>query len=120
SEHNKKLIPKMPSIYAATVDSKKKEGMTYYQIFTGPDAVFDSTRRMKFDQITSADGLSNTLLVIDAAEPVIWTKPQDLELPRDKGRMPAVGGIFADRVQFALCDGAVRTIDRLNLTPEIL
>ena len=34
SVHNKKLIPKMPRIYAP-IRVKAKEGETFYQVFTG-------------------------------------------------------------------------------------
>src|SRR5205823_4651732 len=39
SEHNKKLIEKMPKVYAP-VRVRAKAGETYYQVFTGKDALF--------------------------------------------------------------------------------
>src|SRR5262249_5772501 len=39
SENNKKLIGRMPRVYAP-VRVKAKEGETFYQVFTGPKALF--------------------------------------------------------------------------------
>jgi RNA polymerase sigma factor (sigma-70 family) len=112
SPHNKKLIAEMPEVYApanaAGKPGKGEEGRTYLQVFTGPDSLFDGTKRMKFTDIT--DGLSNTLLVVEAKEPVTWTRPDDLKLPEAKQKMPAVGGQVKDRVSMLFCDGSVRVL----------
>ncbi|HYV37741.1 MAG TPA: DUF1559 domain-containing protein [Gemmataceae bacterium] len=107
SEHNKKLIGKMPQLYEAVIPEKKKEGMTYYQVFTGPDTVFDGNTKRRFTDIT--DGSSNTIMIIEAKEPVIWTKPADVVLPADKAKMPELGGLFSDLMNFAMCDGSVHS-----------
>jgi RNA polymerase sigma factor (sigma-70 family) len=110
SPHNKKLIAKMPDIYAPVSvpgkPAKVEPGRTHLQVFTGTDTVFDGTRRMKLVDIT--DGLSNTILVIEAKEPVTWTKPDDLPLPGKKGKMPALGGQIHDTVGVVFFDGGVR------------
>ena len=118
SEHNKKLIPLMPKVYAAAVESKKKEGMTYWQVFTGQDCLFDGPKKMKWIQ-SVGDGLSNTIMVIEGAEPVFWTKPADLELPKAGGKMPALGGQFPDFTHVVMCDSAVHSFRR-DLDPAIL
>ena len=42
SKHNKKLLARMPKLYAPTVTGKPgKPNVTYYQAFTGPDALFN-------------------------------------------------------------------------------
>jgi hypothetical protein len=117
SAHNKKLIAKMPKIYEPLGAGKKGEGKTYYQVFTGPDTVFDGTKKMRFVDIK--DGTSNTILVIEARDPVVWTKPDDLVLPKAQDRMPAVGGLFKTGVSVLFCDGAVRLF-RLNPDPVLL
>ena len=40
SEHNKKLIEKMPKVYVSPL-AVAPPGETYYQVFTGKDAIFD-------------------------------------------------------------------------------
>jgi prepilin-type processing-associated H-X9-DG protein len=116
SEHNKKLIGSMPSTYAAP--SGPADGKTYYQSFSGKDAVLHVTRTgtaagsvipgLKIFEIP--DGTSNTLLVAEAAVPVIWTKPEDM--PFTPGKPPSVGGIFEDGFNAAFCDGSVRFLTR--------
>src|SRR5205814_5198378 len=90
SDHNKKLIAKMPAIYGPLDEGKPAEGKTHYQVFTGPGTAFDSNKKMRFANIT--DGSSNTILVIEAKNPVIWTKPADLTLSKEKDPLPPVGG----------------------------
>jgi len=106
SEHNKKLIPRMPATYdrPTFLEKASKEGKTFYQVFTGPDTVFPGNQKMTLAAIT--DGTSNTILAIEARDPVIWTRPEDLTLPKDKDKMPAVGGDHGVNVLF--CDGSVR------------
>jgi hypothetical protein len=40
SEHNKRLLGKIPKVYQP-VTGKKESGLTYYQVFVGKDAPFD-------------------------------------------------------------------------------
>ena len=76
SEHNKKLLAKMPKTYE-TVDSDAKKGfLTRYLGFSGKDAMFDGAKGIQFADIT--DGLSNTIMVVEAAKGVPWSKPEDI------------------------------------------
>jgi RNA polymerase sigma factor (sigma-70 family) len=108
SAHNKKLIPKMPDIFEPTI-GKKEEGKTLIQVFTGPDTVFNGAKRLKLTEIT--DGTSNTIMAVEAKDAVVWTKPADLVLPKDKDKLPALGGRFSNGFHILMCDGTV------NLTP---
>src|SRR5262249_10597112 len=73
SPHNKKLIAQMPKVYEPVGQGRKGEGLTYYQVFTGPETVFPGNKKMTLLSIT--DGTSNTLMVAEAKEPVTWTQP---------------------------------------------
>jgi uncharacterized protein (TIGR03067 family) len=117
SPHNRKLIAKMPKLYEPLGAGKKGENRTHYQVFTGPDTLFNGPSKTKITQI--ADGTSNTILVIEGKEPVVWSKPDDLVLPREKDKLPALGGLFKHGITLAFCDGTVTTI-RLDPDPALL
>ena len=107
SPHNKKLISKMPPIFAAPGIKTKEAGLTHYQVFVGRGTAFepikDRPHGVRFAEIT--DGLSFTLLVVEAAEPVFWTKPDDLPIDPKKP-LPKLG-MYAEGIHAAFCDGAV-------------
>jgi hypothetical protein len=116
SEHNRKLIEKMPQVYAVPRRGIDTRGYTYFRSFTGPDAVMPLATGKPGQVVTGIafpaalkDGASTTLLVADATEPVIWTKPD--ELPYDKTQPPpGVGGaIVEDEVHMLFCDLSVRS-----------
>lgn len=113
SENNKALIAKMPKIYAP-IRVKAKEGETFYRGFEGKGAIFgaDNAPGVKFARIS--DGTSNTGLVFEAADPVIWTKPEDLAFDAKKA-LPKLGGLFNGASNVAMCDGSVR---RLKKDPD--
>ncbi len=104
STHNKKFIAKIPKVYAP-VCGKAKPGETYYQRFVGKNALF-SKRGSNFTIPTIPDGTSNTALVVEAGDPVIWTRPTDLTF-YEKAPLPKLGGLFDGNFHILLCDGSV-------------
>jgi hypothetical protein len=102
SAHNKKLVDKMPKLLAP-IRVKVDPGMTFYQSFTGKNAVFKPGQKLTFANIP--DGTSNTFMVAEAAKPVIWTQPVDL--PFDGKDLPALGGHFDGKFHAVFCDGSV-------------
>lgn len=111
SEHNKKLLPRIPQVYLPPVPQRGKVRYgTYYQVFVGPPAPFDGPRGPRAPD-TFSDGTSNTILIIEAGEPVPWTKPQDLPYAPDKP-LPKIGGLFRNDYNCAMADGTVRCISR--------
>jgi hypothetical protein len=103
SDHNKKLIEKMPTIYAP-VRVKAKPGDTFYQMFTGEKTFHDPKAKYRIYKIP--DGAANTALVFEAGEPVIWTKPTDMPFDEEKP-LPKLGGIFDGDFNVVLADGSV-------------
>lgn len=112
--NNKKLIAKMPKLYAARKEIGLKEGETLVQTFTGPKAI---PPHAGFAQIT--DGLSNTFMLVEAGEPVIWTKPDDIPFDPEK-QLPKLGGNFNGDFVVSFGDGYVRFMERKKLTDQIL
>lgn len=121
SEHNKKLLAQMPSIYAPVNVNTKEKYETYYQAFAGKGSAFEPGETIRFQDIP--DGTSNTIMVVEAADSVPWTKPEDL--PFDPAKpLPKLGAEFPDIFLAAFCDGSVhdikKTIDPKKLLSFIL
>ena len=99
----------MPKLYAP-VRVKAKEGETFYQVFAGEKALF-GPKKMPRIPASIPDGTSNTGMVFEAGESVIWTKPADLPFDEKKA-LPKLGGLFDGDCQVVLCDGSVKTIKK--------
>jgi Protein of unknown function (DUF1559) len=82
SEHNKKLIEKMPGVYRRSKNKElAKAGKTTYLAPVGEHMMFTGTEKtITFRHVT--DGTSNTILIVDADDEhaAIWTKPEDLKI----------------------------------------
>jgi hypothetical protein len=57
------------------------------------------------------DGTANTILIIEAGNPVPWTKPEDLHYAEDEP-LPELGGLFPDVIHAAFADGSVHTLTK--------
>ena len=62
---------------------------------------------------------SNTLLVVESKNAVIWTKPDDLVLPKMGDKMPELGGMFATGMNVLFCDASVQWV-RKDIDPVTL
>jgi hypothetical protein len=140
SEHNKKLLDKMPKVFEAP-GTVLARGKTFLRSFSGPQGFIPGppiapvgpkgTSVPKVPGFTPwanqppgstargrvlhgvTDGTSNTLMVVEAAEPVEWTKPEDLAFSDMGGSGPTgplskLGGLFDGGFHGLMCDGEVR------------
>jgi RNA polymerase sigma factor (sigma-70 family) len=208
SPHNKKLIDRMPAVFA-TVVNREKPGTTYYQYIVGPEAIYSSYRVLGLPMFgpgggaggmggapgmpgmpggggggrrgqrggrggmgpggpggfpgsgggpggpgvpgggsrpgmgvpggppgggapagagagmpgrpgveaglrrlySITDGTSNTIFVVEAGSPVVWTKPEDVNYDPKKP-IPRLGGQFASIIHVLMADGAARSLPR--------
>jgi len=116
SAHNQALQNEMPLVYAPVARNDAAPYSTYYQGFVGPGALFDGEEGTRLADVT--DGLAWTLMILEAAQPVPWTKPEDV--PYDEAKpLPKLGGQFADGVYVGFADGCARFLSR-NVAPETL
>lgn len=111
SEHNAKLIIRMPETYK-NPGTTIRPGTTVYHAVVGEDLAFRPEGRTRFQSVT--DGLSNTVAVVetDAAVAVPWTKPSDVEIDlqdplRNMGNTRPEGTFIV-----AMLDGSVRLISK--------
>jgi hypothetical protein len=111
SEHNKKLAETIVKVYQLPY-GESKPGITHYRSFVGNGAAFEPIQGLKFSQFT--DGTSNTLFVVEAAEGVPWTKPDDIEFDPAKPMLKHLR-FEKGRCSILMCDGSVRTVsDKLK------
>ena len=104
SKTNKALIEKMPRVFAP-IRVKAEKGETFYRGFSGADTAFETGKLLKFTE-SFRDGTSNTILVVEAGEPCIWTKPDDLPFDNRKA-LPKLGGLFDGDFHVLIGDGTV-------------
>jgi hypothetical protein len=115
SSHNRTLISKMPVLYAASRTSPA-QGYTFYRGFTGPNTWLPPQTQpgqpgkplFGIKPLAITDGMSNTILVAEAVESVIWTRPEDLEFAPNK--VPKLGGVFASGFHVGMADGSVKFV----------
>jgi len=103
SKTNKPLIEKMPKEYQP-IRVKAEKGHTFYRGFNGPDTVFEAGKEFSLVQVR--DGTSNTILVVEAGESCVWTKPDDLPYNAKKP-LPKLGGLFDGDFHVLMGDGSV-------------
>jgi hypothetical protein len=110
SEHNKKLIARMPKVFASPDHPRlAQQGKTTYLVPVGKDTAFPGTTAIRIRDLT--DGTSNTIMLVDAAadRAVIWTKPDDLPIDLDnpsKGLSLSAGKKYL----VGMADGSVRLL----------
>ncbi len=109
SEHNKKLIQKMPAIFKSP--GVEDTGKTTIHVFTGPGAPFTSDKTPEFREFT--DGTSVTILAVLAGPETaeIWTRPGGLDFdPEDP--IKSLGTISGNKVFVVFADAAARELDK--------
>jgi serine/threonine protein kinase len=110
SPHNIKLLDKMPKAFQIKGLKKAEPYTTYYQAIVGNGAAWErlpGAGKMfgapGLKMLSFTDGTTNTILVVEAAKPVPWTKPEEVDFIR--GAMHAkLGGVFKDGFHALMAD----------------
>src|SRR5262249_39168512 len=109
STHNRKLLAKAPAVFLPVRGAGDAKDSTFFQVFTGKATMFEGREGVRIEDIT--DGTVTTVMITEAAEPVAWTRPADLEYDADKP-VPKLGGLFKTGFHIALADGSVRFVKK--------
>jgi Protein of unknown function (DUF1559) len=128
SGHNKTLLEKMPRVYRTPKDPGPPPYTTRFQSLLGPGTAFE---RRGLTWADFPDGRSNTLLVVEAGNPVPWSKPGDISYDPN-GPLPALGSGYTKTIKFVcyevghrpgfvacFADGSVRFI-RQSVDEKVL
>jgi hypothetical protein len=110
SEHNRKLVARMPEVYQGPSRRLNEQGKTVYLAPVGKDLAFSGAPAGRTFPKDFPDGTSNTILLVEAddAHAVEWTRPEDLKVDRarpDAGLARVFGSFLV-----ALADGSVRQV----------
>jgi hypothetical protein len=106
SPHNIGLLAKMPAMYAPPPGKAKKVPPyhTVCKVFVGKGAAFEGREGLLLPG-DFPDGTSNTLLVVEAGEPVPWTRPEDLAYDPEEP-LPDLRCLFKDGFRACMADGS--------------
>jgi hypothetical protein len=122
SPNNRALLGQMPPVYGCPSRNLAGEpGMTAYRVFSGPGAILDPTRPTPIAHV--ADGLTNTVMVVESAEAVPWTKPDDLPFGNVRALpgnpLLGAGSKHPGGFNALFGDASVRFI-KLSISPQLL
>jgi hypothetical protein len=115
SAHNASLLKEMPRTYAPVAPGETTAYTTCYQRVVGPGSLFDKDEATRAGVNLFARPL---LMIVEAAEPVPWTKPEDLTYDDGKPSL-RLGGPFEDGSYATFADGSVRFVSREH-SPETI
>ncbi len=115
SSHNASLLNEMPRVYAPVGREETPGYHTHYQWIVGPGSLLNGDEGTRVD--VNIFGRP-TLMIVEAADAVPWTKPADL--PYDAGKpLPRLGGPFENGSYATFGDGSVRFLGR-ELSAEMV
>jgi hypothetical protein len=93
SPHNHGLLAEMPWFYAAPHRPDAVPPTTVYQVFVGPGTPFDPTAApLRLEGTDFPVPVLELFFIVEAAEPVPWTKPDDLPYANDRP-VPRLGSV---------------------------
>jgi hypothetical protein len=111
SPANQAILARLPPVFAPPGRGRPADGLTHYQVLVGPGTAFErpDLRLDPFGAESFPRGAAETILIVEAADPVPWTKPEDLSYDPE-GPLPKVGGLVGNGFHAMTADGSVRWI----------
>ncbi len=105
SAHNKKASETVVKLFTNGHEPRNtKYPMTFFQRPTGKRTAHEPGEKIKFTDI--ADGMSNTVVLVETNKAIEWAKPDDMTF--DWGKPIELRGPFANTFQAAFGDGSAR------------
>jgi beta-lactamase regulating signal transducer with metallopeptidase domain len=115
SPANQKVLARMPDVFRSPYDDPRSPNSGYYAL-VGTGTVFEGTKVVRTRDIT--DGLSYTLMIVEAKRNIPWTKPEDIPFDADKP-LPKLGGFVEGKFAAMMSDGAVRLFDTERVKDQL-
>jgi Protein of unknown function (DUF1559) len=107
SPHNASLLKEMPSTYRPVTPGATPAYTTYYQMVVGPGSLFEHEGPRADVNVFARPAL----MIVEAAEAVPWTKPEDWAY--DDGKpLRKLGGPFDEGAYASFADGSVRFLGK--------
>jgi prepilin-type processing-associated H-X9-DG protein len=107
SPHNKPLGDRMPSVFRCPSEIIPN-GLTTYVVVVDPRSIFTGTPQgVSLSNVN--DGTANTLTVVETANPVPWSKPEDVSLASSAPAL-GMGSKHPGGFNASMADGSVRFI----------
>jgi serine/threonine protein kinase len=114
------LLSRVPSLVNAlttrNTNAEAASTATHLRAIVGNGTLFEPQVALSRSQ--AVDGPDQTLLVVEATDPVPWTKPEELEVGEGKPS-PRLGFSAADEFPALFADGSVRRLRRA-LPPALM
>lgn len=117
SPHNKALISRLPSAYAGA-NEDPTSGLTHFVVPVGKGLMFEKDAVTGVTAADVTDGMSKTIIAVEADKAVIWTKPDDLDVDLDHP-FAGLGHLRDGRFLAVFCDDHLAMIST-QITPETL
>jgi prepilin-type processing-associated H-X9-DG protein len=106
SAHNRALLARMPEAYRCP-SMNAAPGQTIYRAVVGPGAALERAKPTKLSQFSA--GGAGTAVVIEARDPVEWTKPEDFDV-EPGAPLPGLGGAHRGGFNALFGDGSTRFV----------